>query len=272
MRSSRRRYVRRMPKIYGNLQPRERQLSFTWVSTLVRRLGLWGVVGAVLYYAVAGSIFRVKEVDVRGARLVEPTAIADMVPRGGNIWTFSKGGLADAIRANPVVEEVRVLRGLPGTIRVELVERSAAALWVIGTTGYVLDNDGIAFLEYNLDQLPAEDSVVGQTLRSLPRIADQSGLTTALGEQPASGLFLSFVSSVQEQMDLLLPGYELERYEVGTTTYDVTLVLRNGPRIFLNSLGDPGVQVRNVARLVRDGKLEGAQSVDLRVDRWAYVR
>jgi hypothetical protein len=69
-----------------------------------------------------------------------------------------------------------------------------------------------------------------------------------------------------------VPGVRVDHFEVGATTYDVTMVLHGGLQVFFNSLGDAGVQSRNLARLARDGKLTNATRVDLRVDRWAYVR
>jgi hypothetical protein len=73
-------------------------------------------------------------------------------------------------------------------------------------------------------------------------------------------------------MQTLLPTYVIDHFEVAGTTYDVTMVTKSGLRVQLGSLGDASVQIRNLTRLERDGKLIGVTSVDLRVDRWAYVK
>jgi hypothetical protein len=272
MRSTRRRYVRRMPKIYGNLQPRERHFPGAGIFKYSKRVLPYIIVIGLIYLVFAGSVFRVKNIEVKGATLTEPSAIQALVPTGGSLWSFPKATVAAEIMKNPAVENVRILRGLPNSILVEVAERSATAFWITGTRGAVLDDSGLVFLQYNLDELPAPDTVVGQTLAHLPHITDVSGLPADLDTQVASNLFLSFVGEVQKNMTELLAVYPVDHFEVNGTTYDVTMVTKPGLKVQLNSLGDAGVQIRNLARLNGDGKLTGAQSVDLRVDRWAYVK
>lgn len=272
MRLNRRRFVRRMPKIYGNLQPRESRWGGIKLGALFRKTIPYLLIVGVVYVVYAGALFKVKNVVVKGATLTEPSAIQALVPTGGSMWTFPKAQVSAALLRNPAVAGVRILRGLPNSVLVEISERSAKALWITGTKGSVLDNDGLVFLQYDLAALPSADTIVGQTLAKLPHIIDTSGLGADLDTQVASSLFLSFVSDIEGQMTQLLPTYPIDHFEVGATTYDVTLVTKTGLKVAFNSLGDAGVQARNLARLDRDGKLTGAQSVDLRVDRWAYVK
>jgi len=262
-----------MPRIYGNLQPRKRSWNPAgFFKTL--RLFFWTilVIGG-LYLLLASPIFKIHTIEIQGATLTEPSALEAQISKGGSIWTFSKGRLvAKLLQDNPTLERVDVLRGLPDALRVQVKERSAAALWMSGTEAYVLDPDGNAFLQYKSDALPSTDLVVGKTILELPKIVDQSGLPVQLGDQAASSLFLQFTTNISEQLAALLPLYVLDHFEVGITTYDVTLVARSGIHIQLNSLGDAGVQMRNLARLVRDDKVSSATTVDLRIDRWAYVQ
>lgn len=273
MRSQRRRYIRRTPQIYGNLQPRKRKLDLSGFFKVGRRLAWAAGIAAVFYLVMVSSVFRIKTVEVIGATLLEPSVLAAQVPRGGSIWTFSKEKLQQDLEAkNPTIEEMHILRGLPDGLRIEIKERSALAVWLSGTFAYVLDADGIAFLKYNQTELPSTDLVVGQTLQQLPHITDQSGLPIELGEQVTSSLFLRFVMEANTQMAALAPLYPVQAFEIGKSTYDVTVITEPGLRIQLDSLGDPDVQIRNFARLVRDDKVTGASNVDLRIDRWAYVR
>ncbi len=272
MRTSRRRYVRRMPKIYGNLQPRERRWSPSGLFRVARKVLPYVIAMLVIYVVIASSLFRVKTVEVRGAALSDPAAIEQLVPKGGSIWTFPKGTVAASISKDPAVQDVRIWRGLPSSILVEVTERSAKALWVTGATASVLDAQGVVYLQYATNNLPAPDTAIGKTLASLPRIDDTSGLGAEDGQQVASTLFLQFVNDVQTQLVALIPNYVATSFQVGATTYDVTVMTKEGMKVELNSLGDAGVQIRNVARLVRDGDLNGAQVADLRVDRWAYVK
>lgn len=272
MRLNRRRYVRRMPKIYGNLQPKERRWSGFAVAKFLKRVLPVIILVGLIYLVFAGGYFNVKNVEVKGATLTEPSAIQQLVPTGGSLWSFPKSQVVAKILQNPAVQGVRILRGLPNSILVEISERDAKAFWVTGTKGSVLDDQGLVFLQYDLASLPGPETVVGQTLTGLPHVVDISGLGADLDQQVASSLFLNFITDVQTNMANLLAAYPVDHFEVGATTYDVTMVTKPGLRVELNSLGDAGVQIRNLARLDRDGNLTGAGSVDLRVDRWAYVK
>ncbi|HSI20660.1 MAG TPA: FtsQ-type POTRA domain-containing protein, partial [Verrucomicrobiae bacterium] len=233
MRTPRRRYVRRTPKIYGNLQPRARQWSPRSIVVILKKVLPFAVAAGLLYMLVAGPAFRVKHIEVRGASLIEPGAIQDSIPKGGSIWTIPKDRISSNLLQNPAVNQVRVLRGLPDTILIEVAERDARAFWVTGEKGSVLDSNGDSFLEYGLSNLPSTDTVIGKTLDELPHIIDRSGLGAMVGQQVASSLFLTFIGEVQAKMSEHLPEYRVTSYEVGATTYDVTMMTKPGVKVSL---------------------------------------
>jgi cell division septal protein FtsQ len=260
-----------MPKIYGNLQPQQRKVSLSGVRVFLKRSIPYLIGVAVIYLLVVSAAFKVKRVEVRGVSLLNPSDIQALVPTGGSIWLFPKNAVANDILKNPTVSQVRILRGLPDSIRVDITEREARAFWVTGTKGSVLDNQGEVFEQYELSNMPDPESLPGKTIASIPHIIDESGLGAESGQKVASTLFLDFVRDTSQQLATYLSARKAVEYRVGVTTYDVTMALDNGLLVELNSLGDAGVQIRNLARLDRDGKLVGAQVVDLRIDRWAYV-
>jgi hypothetical protein len=272
MRQQRRRYVRRTPSIYGNLQRRERSWHFPSFGLLFRRSIPVLLVVGLAHVVFVGPLFKVRQVELRGVSLIEESELRQLVPTGGSLWTFPKEQVARAVSEYPTVEQVRILRGLPGSILIEVEERDATALWNTDGKTALLDSRGRVFLSYSEEASPTDDSALGQALMDLPRIHDVSGLPARPGEQVASALFLSFLNEVRTHMGQHLAQYPIDHFEVTATTYDVRMQTQTGLTVMLNSLGDAGVQVRNLARLARDGKLEEARNVDLRIDRWAYVR
>jgi hypothetical protein len=272
MRHQRRQYVRRTPKIYGNLQPRKRQFQIPPVGKFIRQSLPYVAALFAVYILVASPLFKVRQVEIRGAALLEDAEITQHVPLGGSLWVFPKDQAATALREHPAVEDVRILRGLPNGIRIEVSERQPRAIWITGDSAALLDERGRVFLTYSATSLPGEDTAIGRALVGLPKVHDVSGLEAKSGEQVASTLFLQFIGEVSRLQAELLPMHSMDHFEVAATTYDVKMITTSGMSVSLNSLGDAGVQIRNLARLARDGKLEGASSVDLRVDRWAYVR
>lgn len=82
------------------------------------------------------AFFRVKHVEVVGARYVQPREILDRlrVDTLASVWDPS-GPLESRVAAHPLVREVTVDRKLPGTLVVRVVEHVPVAL-VAGAGGF----------------------------------------------------------------------------------------------------------------------------------------
>lgn len=82
------------------------------------------------------AFFRVRHVEVVGARYVLPAEIVDRlkVDTLDSVWD-AKGPLAARVRAHPLVREVEIGRRLPGTLVVRLQEYIPVAL-VATTNGF----------------------------------------------------------------------------------------------------------------------------------------
>jgi hypothetical protein len=259
-----------MPKIYGNLQrpkPSYEKL-FRFGGSL-----LWLLAGASLVYAIwFSNWFKVQKVVVEGTHFSSATDIARLVPAGSNIWFISKNRLENQILGQPSTDSVAMLRGLPDSVKIVITEKKPALLWIAGDTATVLDERGIPFYQYSRAGIPTPDTDQGKILATVPRVYDVKALPVHLDQhQVASVVFIQFLNSLPPLMTALIPGQTFDHYEIAETTYDLTVVMKKGMRISLNSLGDPNVQLRNLNRLITQKNLKPDAQVDLRIDRWAYV-
>jgi cell division protein FtsQ len=120
-----------------------------------RRLALAAALPAVLAAPLWGPRllertpwFRVERVEVAGARMVAPHDVlaASGIRRGESVWRRPEAWVA-AIRRHPGVEDARVVRRLPSTLRVEVREKrpvglvEAGALHPVTARGEVLPVD-----------------------------------------------------------------------------------------------------------------------------------
>lgn len=266
----RRRYVRRMPKIYGNLQPR--RLSFAGFFRFLRVI-LWLAAGVGAVYAIWYSgWFRIRKVEVEGTYFSSAEAVKAAVPIGKNIWFISKEQLISQILINPVIVGVTVFRGIPDSVRVVVEERKPALIWISGENSLVLDEYGVGFAVFTPETFPSPDSPLDKLLATTPRVTDTKSLPVTLGKSIVSPTFIQFLEGVQKELVTYLPEVSLDHLEIADTTYDLTLVAKQGLRVQFNTLGNPGTQVRNLTRLIRQNKAALNSQVDLRVDRWAYVK
>lgn len=261
--------VRQMPRIYGNLQREQRDFR-PFLKKFIPYL--WTGVGlVVLYVLFFGSIFRVRTVEVQGVTLSNPDEIRNSVPLGGSLWAIPTAEIRQEIMTSQPVREVRILRGLPSSIRLIVQEEEPVVAWVSAGQLSLLDEQGVAFLQYPEQSLPPIETALGHKIASLPRVVDTQNLPVEIGKKVVSASFVSFVKLSLENLQHYVPDYTWEKAEVSTTLYDITFVGPTGLKVAMNTLADSGVQVRNFTRLVQAEKVMPNSFVDLRIDRWAYI-
>ena len=270
MKRNQRRYVRQMPKIYGNLQKPPRDFSAFWA--FLRSLFWLSLIGLIVYVIWFSDYFKIEKVEVEGTRFVSADNIKKMVPYGSNILFFSSEDLSNKILQDQALESVGVFRGLPSSLKIVIKERQPALIWNSGDYATILDDQGAAFAQYSRAGLPTEDTEMGKYLKQVPRLYDTKAVPVSLGSKVTNKDFVSFIQNVQERMASLLPQVTIDHYEISDTTYDLTMIAKQGLQVQLNSLGEAGPQIRNLTRLIHQGKATLTSKVDLRVDRWAYVQ
>lgn len=110
-----------------------------WVSYGAVCCGLVGV-GYVAYRSVlTGKAFALREVRLDGATHVTREEVVRLAGLhvGDNLFRVDTPRVAEAVRSSPWVKAAVVRRILPGTLLVELTERTAVALWSDGALYFV---------------------------------------------------------------------------------------------------------------------------------------
>jgi cell division septal protein FtsQ len=266
----RNRLVRQTPRIYGNLQKPRR--DFSGFLKVFKRLLFLGLFSAAVWVTFFSSVFTVKQVEVQGSLLSSADEITKLAPYGRSLWRVDEVGLQQAILKSQPVVGVNVLKGIPNSLRIVVEERKPVILWQSAEGVSLVDAEGSVLFTYKLADFPSSENEPGTTLNQLPRVTDTKAVPVSDAASVASPQFVSFVTSLQEQMTNYLPELVLARLEVQDTTYDLQVVTQDGLRVQLNTLGDPAVQVRNLKRLLTQEKIPPTSQVDMRIDRWAYVR
>jgi|GEM_PF-3481491 len=266
---NRNRVRRQMPRIYGNLQKTHRDWRPFWRG-LVRIF--WGMAAvALLYVLFFGPAFRVRTVEVQGVTLSNQEFITKTVPLGGSIWRLPQAQITAAIINNQPVDSVDISRGLPSTVEVVVHEREPIVAWVSAGTTTLLDASGIAFLQYPNAQLPDSSTKLGAKIAILPHVVDTQNLPVKVNTQVAGASFVLFTKDTLANFHTYLSSYVWDHAEVGATLYDITFVSKTGLHVEMNTLADSGIQSRNLARLLEENKAQPNATIDLRIDRWAYV-
>ncbi len=127
------------------------QWSLLGIKVAVGLCLLLGVVGAlsfgVLHYARTTPRFSVVDVRIEGTqRLLRQDVLAAAgLEKGTNLFALDVEATERRLLQSPWISKVRVTRRLPGTVRLEISEREAAAVALIEGTPFLVDRDGVPF-------------------------------------------------------------------------------------------------------------------------------
>ena len=139
-----------------------------------------GVAWAAHRYALTSPRFMIREVVVEGK---QRTTDADLQKRagiqvGGNIFALDTRQAEKRLLDDPWIREAKVWRELPGKLRVELSERDAAAVAVVGGHLYLVTRTGETFKEVESGDPYDLPLITGISAQSLGR--DRTGETSRI--------------------------------------------------------------------------------------------
>jgi len=109
-------------------------------------LAMLASAGAI-YGVGASPAFEYAHLQVQGAVYTDPAAAEDAVAvaRGVNLFRLSTGPLVAALEALPTVETASVGVQLPGTLVVQLREKTPVLVWRVGARRYLANDEGELF-------------------------------------------------------------------------------------------------------------------------------
>ena len=259
-----------MPKIYGDLHSPKPALQ--GLSELRRFIFGSIILLGVLYGALLSGWFSVKNVEVRGALFTKTEQQQAQKIKGSNILFLPKEAIAAEVLSEDSVDSVSITRSFPQKVFITIKEKEPALIWQSAGISSVIDTEGFAIHQFPINTHPDPESMVGKSLLAIPLVIDTKNLPVHSGNLVVTSHFVKFTKEVNTNVASTIPEFETLNIEIGDSTYDSTYISKKGMRVHFSTLGDAGVQVRNLARLLSQGKATLSSIVDLRIDRWAYVQ
>ncbi len=161
----------RRHRLLGRLRPR-----IGWPRTLFS-LTIIAVV-AVAIIALNSSLFDISEIEVAGADVVSPAAIAQLTGlQGQNIVQADLDAAREPVLALPMVRSVEIHRSWPNRMKVVIVERRPWGRWRTNDIVWAIDREGV-ILEGVAP--PADGPIITQTSALPPVRAGQRIDATAV--------------------------------------------------------------------------------------------
>lgn len=162
----------------SSIPPEPRKLGSVLWSALKLASGLLVVVGTALAvawsvhrYALTSPRFAIREIELDGGGRV---SLADVKKQAGvdvgtNIFAFDTERATQKLLENPWIEQAKLSRKLPSTLRVELTLREAAAMAVIADKLYLVTRGGEPFKQIEPDDPRDLPVITGVSIENLAR-------------------------------------------------------------------------------------------------------
>lgn len=211
--------------------------------------------GCIIWLFIGSSLFTITSVEIRGEAKQETTdAVNKLV--GKNIFLIGgKKAEQSLAEQQPGIKEIQVIRGLPHSVIVALVERDPAIVWESGGIRYLVDTQGIAFK---------------QAEGAYPRVVDEKNLPVKLGSVVSDPLFIAYVQSVNKDL-FAQTTYENDYMSIPETTFQVNIHTKQSIVLKLDTSRILADQLSDIRYILDHNKDTIKQSIDVRVPGFAYI-
>lgn len=229
---------------------------------LVKKATVWAIIAALLA-VLAGWLlffspyFRVKDILIEGEVSTDTKQAIENF-RGRNI--FAIGGRRaerDLQTKQPWIKSIKIIRGIPDTVRVRVIERDAVIAWLSQDKLYHIDKEGVVSKQ------------VGET--KLMVVSDSRNLPAALGQKVASADFIVFVEDLRKIMAPTI-GIKPTGVEISDTTFSLTVATDRDFKIKLTTMRPLQRQLDDFAAFYKDKSSDITEYADMRVEGAVYYK
>lgn len=238
-----------LPRRRPSRAPRE----VNWRRRGMIALGTLGTAASIagLVWLYESPVFRVRVIDVDGAQVADPQAVAKAAGlAGASMLTVDLDHAAALVSKLPAVKATKVTRDWPHSVRIEVTEHQAWGYWQAGPQRLVIDETG-RVLEQS--RPPAADAP------TIVEVASAASDATSVSTDP---------DTVQLVNRLRTDG-TFDRLQVKPTSYvfrrdrGLTVIVTGGPAAVLGDSSNYDFKVRTWAALmekVRAGQVPQVQA------------
>ena len=252
-----------------------RRKAFSWRGKLILAEILVLVIGLVWFFCFS-TVFSIQNLEVNGAVKIPREEINNLVSEQlqrrrflagsqGNLFLFSKEGLAKKINNHYILENLEIQKKLPSSLIVNIQEKSYAFIWSEADKYYYVDADGYIMNEIN----PLE--IKG---KKYPLINNQSDSRIIDIEISVDKKYVNYILDLFDRLNKQ-NDFEIEKFIIDKDVNTVKLAVVNGPQIYFNTNQDPEGQI-NKLMIIKNEKLKDdflkKSYIDLRYGDRVYYR
>lgn len=212
--------------------------------------------GLLVWLLFFSNLFKIKSVNIKGdARVETVETVKSLI--GKNIFTIGGKKAEKSIQAQqPGIKMIKVIRGLPSTVVVELVERDPAIIWQTDGKKFLVDRGGIAYKESG---------------GNFPIVIDQKNIPLKVGTMVASPNFIFNILKLNTQVSVIT-GLDIENINIPETTFQIEIATKSGIKLKLDTSQDIDRQLGDIKYVLVNNKDKIKELIDVRIEGYAYIK
>lgn len=216
------------------------------------------VLAGIAYFILFSGRFNITKVEIEGVKSLE---ISDHITRsltGRNILFLQTGSYLHSLTKKfPILQEAKIIRGLPSTIKISILERNQILIWCNANECYEVDNNG-----YPYQKIPRPtDRVV---------VYDETNLKVSENQIIVSPQFIDFFLKAIDQLNQ--QGIKIKEGRIAETTFKVTFLTESGWRAIFDTSESLQNQISALKQVIETNGSDIHEYVDVRVKGLAYIK
>lgn len=252
----------KQPSLYSRTDEIKEKRGFGWVYPILFCL----LVATTIYIVFFSPLLRVNRVSFGDTKFVSREELGKVVEESegilnNNIITFGFFNFKSRLGDVTGVKSFKIIRKLPNTIEIEIVEKSPIFVWEILDHKYLVDENGYAWAEY-------EDKYA-----SLPIVVDTKNVPVALGTKIVPASFVIFARDIFNNFEGTT-GEKIAKTEVLDITSDLKVVSASGWYVYFDTTRTAKNQLTSLVRVLEEVRTKGRklEYVDLRIDNRIFYK
>lgn len=245
----------RQPKIYS--APKEHK-EFVLPKFIKIIIWLSILIVGLIYLIYFSPVFKIKNIQIVGEPKEESIQYLENF-KNKNIFSLKTDSIKEIIFAeNPEYQNVKILKGIPNTLRVIFENRTPKIIWISNLDSYLVDASGIVFKKDN-------------TETNLVKVIDKKGIAVEISSQIATQNFISFVISAQDQINNY-SDFKVDHLEINETTFQVEAITNKKIKLIFDTARPLSDQVDAFKKAYEEKKSEITEYMDVRVEGVVYYK
>jgi cell division septal protein FtsQ len=252
-----------------------------------------GILGC-LYFFVFYDFYNITNIEISGNLIVSTDDILDitsnylaknklLIFRNRNIFIFNRNDLKKKIGEVVLLDNIKIEKILPNTVRITLKEKNTAIKWLCNDQEFLVDNQGIIIKKFYKISTPkifqlaeTKTEEVNPTEQSLLIVKNLTQEDMSLGLQVLNPANIEFITNLPNKLstqdylkikNILTPN-KLPQY--------IIVELENGVKIQFNLADELDNQINRLKLLVeqkiKKGNLPNVEYIDLRLGESIYYK